>query len=271
MSSKHEFFDYRYYNNNLEMNKGVVKSFEGNIVTLVSGEQLRLGGITLNEEADLSQVLQVGQNIHYRTSKDAIKRLEDGIVTNAVIYKKENGFGTNINKTLVDYGMAERDKKDKSAIGYMAHAGAMQQTLGSIQEVIAHSQIPFIHNKFMKIETARESYEREIIYGTSFATWDNPIKGFVNPMLNQVYGQSMARHALSLGSSALYFGIKEFSDNALAKYASGALMMGTNPAALLGAGVNFFSNLGVKAVGGGSNLLNVEAGAKIGSIIGTVG
>ena len=59
--------------------------------------------------------LNVGQKIHYSTSKDAIKRLEDGIVTNAVIYKRDGDFGVNINKTLVDMGMAERDEKDKTA------------------------------------------------------------------------------------------------------------------------------------------------------------
>ena len=57
MSGKHEFYDYRYFNNNTVQKHGVVKSFDGNIVTLVSGEQLRLGGITLNEEADLSMFL----------------------------------------------------------------------------------------------------------------------------------------------------------------------------------------------------------------------
>ena len=145
MSSKHEFYDYRYFNNNLDIKHGVVKSWNGNIVTLANGEQLRLGGINLTQEADLSQVLQVGQKIHYSTSKDAVKRLEDGIVTNAVIYKKDGRIGVNINKTLVDLGMAERDEKDKTAIGYTANASTMQQTLGMIQEIIGHANIPFIH------------------------------------------------------------------------------------------------------------------------------
>ena len=217
MSSKHEFYDYRYFNNNLDTKHGVVKSWEGNIVTLASGEQLRLGGINLNSEADLSQVLSVGQKIHYSTSKDAIKRLEDGIVTNAIIYKKDGAFGTNINKTLVDMGMAERDDKDKSAIGYMANASTMQQTLGMIQEIIGHANIPFIHNKYLKIETARESFKNEHIYGTSFATWDHPIKGFVNPMLNQTFGQSPLEHAAAIGSTALYFGLKQRGVKGVAK------------------------------------------------------
>lgn len=271
MSGSHEFFDYRYVKNNVVQKKGVVKSWNGNVVTLVSGEQLRLGGIELNEEADLSQVLQVGQKIHYRTSADAIKRLEDGIVTNAVIYKKDGDIGTNINKTLIDYGMASRDKKDRTAIGYLANASEMQQTLGAIQELIGHTQIPFIHNKYMKIETARESFRQEHVYGTSFATWDNPIQGFVKPFLNQTFGQSITRHAAAVGASAFYFGMGRNLTNPVMRYASGAVMAGLNPTALLGMGIEFGAQLGIKAIGGGSNMLNVERGAAIGSVIGTVG
>lgn len=271
-SSKHEFYDYRFINNNLEQHKGVVKSFEGNIVELVSGEKLKLGGIVLNKDADLSELLTPGQKIHYRTSADVIKRLEDGIITNAVIYKKEGSFGTNINKELVDMGMATRDKDDTSAIGYIANTGSIQQTLGGIQELIAHADIPFLHNKYMKIETARESFRREQVYGTSFSTWDHPIKAFVNPALNKTFGQGLFRHSLAVGSTALYFGLSHVKDlNPLYKYGAGALMAGLNPSALLGMGAEFGLNLGMKAIGGGSNLLNVERGAKWGSIIGTVG
>lgn len=271
MSGKHEFYDYRYFNNNVVQREGVVKSWDGNVVTLISGEQLKLGGITLNEEADLSQLLHSGQKIHYRTSADAIKKLEDGIVTNAVIYKKDMGAGVNINKTLIDYGMAERDKQDRSAIGYLANASAMQQTLGSIQEALGHAQIPFLHNKYMKIETARESFRQEHVYGTSFATWDHPVKGFVKPALNQTFGQSLGRHLAAVGASAFYFGVGRNLHNPISKYASGALMAGLNPTALLGMGVEFGAQLGLKAIGGGSNILNVERGAAIGSVIGTVG
>lgn len=271
MSGNHEFFDYRYFNNNTIQKEGVVKSWDGNIVTLVSGEQLRLGGITLNQDADLSQLIQVGQKIHYRTSEDAIKRLEDGITTNAVIYKRDMGVGVNINKSLIDYGMAERDRKDKTAIGYLANASAMQQTLGAFQEALGHAQIPFLHNKYMKIETARESFRQEHVYGTSFATWDHPIEGFIKPALNQTFGQSLGRHAAAVGASAFYFGVARNLTNPVSRYASGALMAGLNPTALLGMGIEFGMNLSVKAIGGGSNMLNVERGAAVGSVIGTIG
>ena len=39
-------------------------------------------------------------------------------------------------------------------------------------------------------------------------------------------------------------------------------MATANPAALLGAGIEFGAKLGVNALGGGSKLLNIERGAK---------
>lgn len=270
-SSKHEFYDYRYFNNNIKQKEGIIKSWDGNIVTLASGEQLRLGGINLNEEADLSQFIQTGQKIHYRVVSDAVKRLEDGLVTNAVIYKNVNGSGVNINNELLKSGMATKDENDNSAIKYLANASPFQQTLGAVQEIIGHAQIPFLHNKFMKIETARESFLNEHVYGNTFPTWDHPIEGFIKPAFNQVFGQSFGRHLLAAGSSALYFNMKYMTNNSTIKLASGALMAGLNPAALLGMGVEFLSNLGVKSLGKGSSLLNVERGAAIGSVIGSIG
>lgn len=269
MSGKHEFFNYRYTNNNVEMNKGVVKSIDGSIVELVSGEKLNLGGIKLLEDAEVTQALQIGQKIHYRTSANAIKRLEDGIITNAVIYRKDLVGATNINKTLIDMGMAEKDKDDRSTIGYLANAGEVQQTFGAMQELIAHANIPILHNKFMKIETARESFLNEQVYGNAFTTWDHPIKGFIKPAFNRVSGQSMLQHAGAVASTALFMNIGKMTSEPLAKYGAAGLMMLNNPTALLGAGIGTAWNLGLKATGINGRT-NFEIGAGIGAALGTV-
>lgn len=268
-SGKHEFYDYRYIRNNVEMKKGVVKSINGSIVELASGEQLNLGGINLNEEADISQVLQVGQHINYRTSANAIKRLEDGLVTNAVIYKQDIVGVTNVNKTLISMGMAEKDKDDRTAIGYLANASTTQQTLGSIQELIGHANIPFLHNKYMKIETARESFINEQIYGSPFTTWDHPIKGFVRPALNNTAKQGILQHSMAVGSAALFMNIGKMTSESYLKYLSGGLLAVTNPAALLGMGTAGIWNLGVRTTNIGKKT-NLEVGAGIGAAAGSI-
>lgn len=269
MSGKHEFYNYRYTKNNVKMKKGVVKSINGSIVELATGEQLSLGGINLNEDADISEVLQVGQHINYRTSADAIKRLEDGIITNAVIYKNDFGYSTNINKTLVSLGMAERDRSDTSAIGYLANASGTQQTIGAVQELIAHANIPFLHNKYMKIETARESFLNEQVYGNPFTTWDHPIRGFITPAFNRTSGQGILQHSAAIASTALFHNIGNITDKTYLKYGSGALMAVLNPTALAGGMVAGMWNLGMKATKINAKT-NIELGASVGAVLGSV-
>ena len=269
MSGKHEFFNYRYIRNNVKMKSGVVKSVNGSVVELLSGEKLNLGGIKLNKDADVSQLLHAGQHIDYRTSANAIKRLEDGLITNAVIYNNEFLDGTNINKTLIEMGMAEKDKEDRTAIGYLANASGMQQTLGSIQEFIGHANIPFLHNKYMKIETARESFVNEQVYGNSFTTWDHPFRGFVKPAFDRMSGQSTAQQAAAIGSAALFMNIGKLTSEAHLKYLSGAVMATANPTALLGMGAAAVWNLGVRTTNIGKRT-NIEVGAEIGATLGTI-
>lgn len=263
MSGNHEFYSYRYFNNDVKMHKGVVKAINGNIVTLANGEQLNLGGIKLEKDADISDVLNVGEHIYYKANKNAAKRLEDGLVTNAVIYKK----GENINKLLVSEGLATKDKEDRTSIGYLANASSIQETLGMAQEIIGHANIPFLHNKYMKIETARESFTNEQIYGSVLKTWDHPIESFVKPAFNQMSSKSMASAALSVASSVLFMNMNRLSAEPYLKYASGALMYATNPTALLGSGLAMLYNLGVRTEKH-TKMKNIEIGAGVGSALG---
>ena len=237
ISGKHEFYDYRYIHNNTKTKKGVIKSINGSIITLVSGEQLNLAGIELNQDAEVNQVLKPGEHINYQTSANAIRRLEDGMITNAVIYKTDFGISTNINKELINMGMANKNKDDTSTIGYLANASGMQQAIGAIGETIAHANIPFIHNKFLKIETARESFSNEQVYGSPFTTWDHPIKGFLRPAFNSTSKQGILRHAIAAGSAFTFANIGKLTDKASYKYLAAGATALTNPTALIGMGI----------------------------------
>ncbi len=267
-SGKHEFYKYRYIHNDVEMKKGVVKSVDGSIVELQSGEKLNLGGIKLTQDANVGEVLHAGEHINYRVNSNAVKKLEDGLISNAVIYK-HGPEGGNVNKQLISMGMAKKNEDDNSAISYLANAGAMQQTLGSIQELIAHAPIPILHNKWMKIETARESFVNEQVYGSSFTTWDHPIKGFVRPAINNTVKQGILGHSLALGSAALFLNIGKMTDEPYLKYLAGGLTALTNPSAFLGMTTAAVWNLGMKATNIDKKT-NVEVGAGIGATIGSI-
>lgn len=248
MGMKHDFYEYQYVNSKTDYNKGVVKSIDNKtgIVTMTDDTQVSLAGIEMNKTKEgeyseggrLTDILAAGDSVTYRTSSNAIKRLEDGVTTNAIIYKNDPMpfSSTNINKSLVDIGGATKVKNDRSALSGLATISATQEILGGMQEILAHTPIPFIHNKFMKIETVLESYKNEQFYGTPFATWNNSIQGFVTPMLNKTFGQSIPQHMLAIGATALHYntGIRGATTNKGVKYLTGGLMATMNPSAMLG-------------------------------------
>ena len=86
----------------------------------------------------------------------------------------------------------------------------------------------------MKIETARESFLNEQIYGSSFSTWDHPIKGFIRPAINRSSQQSLLMHTLATGSAALFLNIDKLTSKTHLKYLAGGLTALTNPSAFLG-------------------------------------
>lgn len=272
MSSKHDFYEYRFVKNNTKYNKGVVKTVgDDGTVTLVNGEVLRLAGISLKEDpnnpqASLRDIINSGDTISYRTSKDAIKQLEDGIETAAVIYKNDpHPFSSiNVNKTLVDMGGAVKNKRDRTPLGYLSTVSGVQEVLGGAQELIAHAKIPILHNKLFKIETALESYKNEQLYGSSFSTWDHPIEGFVKPMFNQTFAQTPMQHALAIGSVALHYGFGMHTKSKLIEGSTGLLMATLNPAAMFAGTLNYAKKLNL-----GGDAWN--AGAKYGALAGTIG
>ena len=274
MSGSHEFYEYQYLHTNTNYETDVIKEIhKDGTVQLASNKVLRLAGIEFNENynGELSQLLTPGQKIRYRTTEDVINDLEEGVIRNAAIYSGTD----NVNKKLIDMGVAERDATDTSAIGQLATVSATQEILGGIQEAIAHARIPILHNKFLHVETALESFISEQVNGANFQTWDNPIQGFVTPMINEVKGQSVLRRALAIGYSRFHFDkVMTMSTttpfNKAKKLGSGVVLATLDPGAMLGGTLYWLKNLGNGRTGDGSQVLGAwNKGAKVGSSVST--
>ena len=274
MSGNHEFYEYQYLHTNTKYETDIVKEIrKDGTVQLASNKVLKLAGIEFNENyaGELSTLLTPGQKVSYRTTDDAINDLENGVIRNAAIFS-----GTeNINKKLIEMGVAERDKSDTSAIGQLATVSSTQEILGAIQELVAHARIPILHNKFLHVETALESFVSEQVNGANFQTWDNPIQSHITPMLNEVKGQSMLRRALAVGYSRFHFEkVMNMSTttpfNKAKKFGSGVVLATLDPGAMLGGTLYWMKNLGNGRVGDGSQVLGAwNKGAKVGSSVST--
>ena len=259
----HDFYEYRYINNPTDIKKGVIQTINSDgTITLSDGLTLTLAGLEMKDSSGLYEMLSAGETITYRTTKNEVKKYDDA-TTKAIIYKDDliPRTSTNINKDLVDMGYAEKST-DSTGLSHLAMASSGQEVIGAVTELIAHAPIPFIHNKFMKIESSLEAYKNEMLYGSSFQTWDHPIEGFVKPAFKQQFRKSMLEEAIAVGSWYA-FGKAMKSDRAMAKVGASALMITSNPTALLGGGIGFGLKMGL---GGGYFEKGMHLGAAAGHI-----
>lgn len=269
---QHEFFEYKYYNNNTKIESGIIKQVTQNgEVELVSGTKLSLAGLNLVEDQlDVArEMLAPGKKITYKTYKD-IKVDQIGNATiDAVIYDK----GNNINKDLIDEGVATANKEDYSVLSVAGRQSEKQEVIGAAIEFIAHAKLPFVHNKWMKVESALESYKNENVYGSNFKTWDNPVRAFLNPAFNEESSMGLAKRALATTYGVFHFTkIAGQTSNNLVKLASNTALMTLSPAATAGATLGFITNMGtgVGKSNGAGKLKTWEKGMAIGATIGNL-
>jgi hypothetical protein len=271
MRGSHEFYEYQYLHTNTDYQKGVVKQVtdRGQII-LGNNQVLTLAGINFNQNyaGELNELLTPGQKITYRVDNSVKYDENNAPVRNAAVFIDTE----NVNRKLMDMGVADRDKTDTSSIGQLATVSSTQELLGAMQELVAHARIPIVHNKLMHIETALESFKSEQMYGANFQTWDHPIESFIKPMMNEAMGQSLLRRAAAVAYKDFHFNTVLTSNvGGIRKFASGVALATLDPAAMLGGTLNWMTGLNNGGVTRGDKPLGKwSRGAEIGSTIGTI-
>lgn len=274
MSGSHEFFDYKYIKNNTKYEKGIIKSIANDgTITLANNDKVKLAGLKTNEDTQyaLQDLLGPGDEVTIRTYKDLIYDNDTNQSSKeAVIYKDKE----NINEQLINMGAAEENKADNSPLALLGKQTANQETFGAIVELIGHANIPLIHNKFLKIESPLESYKNEHIYGSSFQTWEHPIKNFITPAFNRQSDKSIASEALSLGYAIYHFtNISNKSASATKHMASSFVLSALNPTAFVGGNTAMFLT-GMKNKNLYKDMQKLDTawqkGAEIGTVLGAV-
>lgn len=272
MSGNHEFFEYKYMRNNTEYSEGIVQSISGSNIILTDKTVLSLAGVetTNNTEDALNAYLLPGQKITYRHDKNKGYSKEDNyknFTTASVVYIP--GSSESLNRTLIETGSAEKDVEDTSTIAALGRISAGQEAMGALQEIVAHAPIPIVHNKFLRVDSAYESYMKENYYGSNFKTWDHPIKGFIKPMFNEQSSKSLVNEALSLGIAYKHFTDSVYSTDKTKRWISNVLLATTNPTAFLGGNISYILHMSNGGSGKGQELTNWQKGAKIGVALGT--
>lgn len=229
-SKNHEFYDYR-FKEDLDSKHATIETVVSkNAFTIVGDNTVyRLAGVEATNKETLSKYLEAGMKIQLQTEKNSYSN-DDGSVNAIVKYKNEN-----LNRELYRSEDGVRND-DGSAISTQARLTEHQRLMGGINELIAHADIPFLHSKFMRVENAYESYQRNHIYGAEYSTWSNPIATMLKPSWDRAISASVGMQAIGFGALKLSEyakqkgaskSIQALADSAWALSNKGAFMGGT--------------------------------------------
>lgn len=258
-SKTHDFYPYRFLGAKLTESSGVVDTVKGTTFTIVGSDvQYKIAGIkpkaaVEGEESKQEDYITPGTSVNLKYGKNE----EHQKNINAIVMV----HGENLNRQLLDSGKAEVSK-DQSAAGIAARFTSSQIDKGKINELIAHAPIPLIHRKFMRVNTPLESWKDENIYGTSYATWNHPISGFVTPVIQKAFNMGHVQAAVGTAAWLISEKVGASEAGSITKGVAKTAFLLTNPGGFVGATMGFLPKL---------NVDYVNAGSRIGAAVGLAG
>lgn len=161
---------------------GIGKS--GEIIT--ENGVLTLAGVDFDQQAfsfdDPEGVLSryginVGDNIRYQLMRGALNpEVMEDVETPVII--------GDVNSRLVDDGYANwSSDTERDPVASQARYG--NSVVGGLWENFVHSD-GLIQNKFLRVRTALEQFERGEVFGTDDAKWNDPINTFLKPTIASI-------------------------------------------------------------------------------------
>lgn len=255
-SQKHRFFNYKFTNVNIDKSGGVIESINQDGIKLVGDDTtFKLAGLK-NYNDKLYDYLAPGMRVQLEYEKN----YAESKFVQAAIYTG----GLNINRQMMRDGVDRND--DGTAMSTRALLTKNQILLGKPFEMLSHMPIPFIHNKFLRVDSPYESWMRENIYGTKFSSWDNPIQTIIKPGLQQAWGSSITHGLIGAGLFALNEYVADIGLTSGQERAIRFANLAFTPGAFTGEVIERVATLNPNFMKKTSGL-----GAEIGSIIGLTG
>ena len=101
---------------------------------------------------------------------------------NAAVFNQD---GQNVAQLMLQNGDASKKKGDTSAPATLVNYSGTQKIIAYASEVIAHADVPWLSDQFLRVRTPLESYEAEQVYGTPYQSWEHPINTFLMPAIER--------------------------------------------------------------------------------------
>ncbi len=172
-------FEYKYVGRDVERRSAYVTEVldSGKFKIFGSDQVYKLAGVTIksNENETREQVLNrylapgtkvmmvTDANEVYGRNRDVDNTINAGIVIN----------GESLAEIMKANGDAVERKSDVSVAAVFARHGSFVNTINWIVEALGHADIPIIHSRWFRADTALERYKDDYIYGTAFQSWDD--------------------------------------------------------------------------------------------------
>lgn len=205
-TKEHDFYNYKFLGRDLDSKKAVINTVDksGSFTVLGSEQQYTLAGIEplvdkVNKVNYIDNYLQPGMQVDLKYEDNEYRKRDSEGNISALVYFG----GESISKKMFEEKTGkEKYEKETLADEYFALKDS-NIAMGHVYEAIGHMPVPFLHNKFLRIDSPMESYKKEQVYGTPFSTWSHPIKGFIQPTFQQAWGQGIGFQALGFSTFLL--------------------------------------------------------------------
>ena len=185
-------YDYRFQTAEVERKAVTVRKIIDNNTFLTdefSDNPIRLAGVYVPNGQDeagqaatefLNAHLQVGQKVQISVTADEMNLVNNDTYKTIDAVVHPGGGVRNLNKELIDRGLAREEEDDYSAAAVHARFTPIERAFGSAWESFAHLDTPF-HTKLLQVASPLEQYKRREVYGKNFQDWASPIDDYLIP------------------------------------------------------------------------------------------
>ena len=244
---QHDFYDYKVVGHGLQYKNVVVsevlgygKFRSGNSIFKIAGASVR-GNPNESMKDVLGRYIHVGQTVTVAVDEDSDNQTNNDSIgsINAAVYID----GQNVGKQMISAGDAAIRKSDNSTPAVLGDMGVVQKGVAYASEFIAHLDLPWISDQFLRVRSPLESYEAEQVYGTPYQTWSHPIETFLRPALERSFHDRSAFTGLIGGAYRISEEIEGLSPGM--RHGIGAAYLLSDRGAFIGAALSqllYFGN-----------------------------
>lgn len=184
---------YRFTTSNIDKQKVTVRQVLDNNTFLVEelDNPIKLAGVRVpsaqnDPAAEMARRminLRPGDRVTIGIDADELNQVNDDTyqTIDAVVYNR----GININRELIDAGLAKEKVEDFSPAAVHARFTNGEIAFGKLWERFAHWDSPY-HTKFLQVRSPLEQYERREVYGKSWQEWSSPVEDFFIPWFQNI-------------------------------------------------------------------------------------